>query len=70
MTVHLLQKVWRGSNNLIVAEKLSGDWATLVIEWVTASVHYSISDDFAARASRPEPLLALFNLVLCCTHWL
>ena len=37
----------------------------LVLSWMTASVHYSyLCDDFAACASRPKPLSALFSIYL------
>ena len=37
-------------------------WARLVQEWVTASVHYThVSDGFVASAGRSKPQSALFN---------
>ena len=39
-------------------------WDTLVLGWVTASMHYYVSDGFAAQASRLKHFLALFLFIL------
>ena len=51
MIVHLLQK-------------FSGDWATLLLGWVTASVHYwCVSDGFALALVDRNPFSALFFFI-------
>ena len=38
------------------------EWVTLILRWVTDSVHYSgVSDGAVASGSRPKPLLVLLK---------
>ena len=39
-----------------LSTEVKGEWVTLGLGWVTASVHYlCLSDGFAACSSRPKP---------------
>ena len=44
-------------------------WATLVLGWVAASVHYSYLYGLCTHAFRPTPLSALFLLLLLMLLW-
>ena len=53
-------ELWHSVMSTCLITEVKQEWTTLVLGWVTSSVQYAVSDSFAACASRPKPLSALF----------
>ena len=55
-------ELWRSMMSICLFTEVKQQWATLVLGWVTASVHYSCLWWLFALASRPKCLSALLTL--------
>ena len=51
--------LWRSVMSICLPIEVKQQWAMLVLGWVAASVHYCVSDGFAASASGPKSLSAM-----------
>ena len=59
-------ELWFRVMSICLFTEVKQQWASLVLGWVTTSVHYFYSDGFAARASRLKPLSTLlFSKAQC-----